>query len=449
MAAQSTRRTFLKSIGSFGVAAPAVMPRLVRAAPANSRVRHASIGANGMAWSDITSLTKSEHLDLVAVCDVDKSRMGKAKKKFPDAAYYQDYRKLFDKEEKQLDSVNVTVPDHMHAKIALEAMHRGKHVYCQKPLCHDIWEVRRLTQEARRTGVVTQMGIQIHSWLEYRMAVQMLRDGVIGKVREAHIWSDKSKTADGRPEKTDPVPESLDWEKWLGTAPYRPYVKDVYHPHSWRAWLDFGTGNTGDMGCHIFDPVVSGLGLTTPFRVRSEGPAPTKENWPAWAKVHHEFPGTPYTAGKTLPATWYFGGKKPSKEKVPLQKGRDLPSQGSVLIGEKGTMLLPHIGAPQLLPREDFADVKRPDLESKKGGRASHWIEFVDACRGEAETGASFDYSGPLTEAVLLGNVASFYPKKTLYWDATRGEITNLEEANEHLRRTYREGWKSDLLSWG
>lgn len=433
-----TRRTFVRSIAYAGVLAPLVAPRLVRAASANSKVNHAAFGADGQAWYDLNNFVRSKYFNLVAICDVDLGRAAKAKKKWPDAPVYQDFRQVLDKHGKELDSVNVTVPDNMHATIAMAAIHLGKAVYCQKPLCHDIYEIRKLTEAARKAGVVTQMGIQIHSYTQYRLAVKLVQNGAIGKVHRVHAWSDKNWGGNVhggvRPQHTDPVPTDFDWNLWLGVAPERPFVKGIYHPGQWRRWLDFGTGTFGDMGCHIYDPVFSALALTAPTTVTSRGPQPYPECWPNWATVDYQFPATAYTASEGVHVTWYDGSNAVSR--VPNPDKIKLPGQGSLMIGEKGSMLLPHISTPQLLPHEKFEHYDYPHFPA-----TDHYMQFLDAVRGEDKTSAGFDYAGPLSESVLLGGVAVRFPNQALHWDAANLKFTGNDDATAHLRREYRKGW--------
>jgi predicted dehydrogenase len=357
---------------------------------------------------------------------------------------YQDWRVLLDKEGKSLDTVNVSTPDHMHAPIAASALQLGINVYCQKPLTHDVFESRRLTELAREKKLVTQMGIQRHSSVEYRSAVKLIQDGAIGPVKEVHTWSNK-KWGDSapRPDTSDPVPATLNWDLWLGVCQQRPYVGGgYYHPSNWRKRLDFGTGTFGDMGCHIYDPAFKALALTAPLSVRSEGPQPTEHNWANDAIVHYVFPGTKFTADSTVRVTWYDGVQRPPQSVLDQLGKHQAPGQGSIFLGTKGIMVLPHSTTPILLPEERFKDHPRPQLEE-----VDHWHQFVEAVRGNGQTSANFDYAGPLTEAVLLGGVASRFPKVTLEWDAARLRFANVEEASRLIRRTYRQGWEVPGLS--
>lgn len=340
--------------------------------------------------------------------------------------------------EKGLDSVNVSTPDHMHAPMAMSAMQLGYHVYGQKPLAHDIYECRRLTTVARERNLVTQMGIQIHSSWVYRLGVRLIQDLAIGKVREVHTWSNKKWGDPGpMPSRTDSVPEGFNWDMWLGVCEKRPFIGEGwYHPGNWRKRLDFGTGTFGDMGCHIYDPVFKALDLTAPLSVRSEGPAPNSHSWAIDAVIQYVFPGTKYSEGETVKVTWYDGDAKPPQDVLALLGETRVPDQGSIFIGTKGVLVLPHVDKPVLLPADQFKDYPMPQVSGD-----DHWGQFVDACLGKAKTAASFGYSGPLTEAVLLGSVATRFPQTTLEWKADALLFSNLDEANQYVRRKYRQGW--------
>jgi predicted dehydrogenase len=440
-----SRRAFLKTTVASSIAVPFFVPRLI-SAPPSDRVLHASFGAGGMARSDLTSITSHPNVQFVAVADVEPAKADDLKKKFPELRVYQDWRELLDKE-KELTSVNVSTPDHMHAPIAMSAMQRGLHVYGQKPLTHDIYETRRLTEFARDKKLVTQMGIQIHSSSVYRAAVQLVQTGAIGKVKEVHTFSNK-KWGDNkpRPERGDTVPAGFNWDFWLGVCAERPFIgKGYYHPANWRKRLDFGTGTFGDMGCHIYDPVFEALALTAPLSVRSEGAAPNDHSWATDAIIHYVFPGTRFTEGKTVRVTWYDGDQRPPAEIQELVKRKNpspdappwkLTDQGSIVIGTKGVLLIPHVDRPKLFPVEQYADFKMPETKS-----ADHWHQFVDAILGRDKTQANFDYAGPLTESVLLGSVATRFPKTTLDWNAKKLTF-NVKEANQLVRRKYRKGWE-------
>src|SRR5262245_21245100 len=404
---------------------------------ANEKVRVAAVGVGGKGWSDITGVAGSPHVSVVALCDVDESEkhMGRAAKQFPAARRLGDWRKLLD-EAKEFDAVTVSTPDHMHAPVSLPMMQLGKHVFCQKPLTHTIHEARQMRLAAKKYGVVTQMGNQIQSHEVYRTAVKLVHDGAIGKVKEVHSWQAgvmKWMLADDRPPGANPIPKTGRWDDWLGVAPERPFKEKIYHPFAWRAWQDFSNGQLRDFGCHILDPVFMALGLTAPATVRGESSPLNMEAWYQWSVVNYVFPGTERTAGKTLNLTWYDGvGKHPPREKLGLPDKVATPQAGSVLIGEKGTLLLPHVGKPKLFPEREFDPVPGVD----------HYVGWADACRGEGKTTSHFDYAGPLTETVLLGTVAIRVPGEVLKWDAAAMKVSNSAKADGLLRKTYRKGWE-------
>ena len=431
-----SRRSLLKLLGTSAASAPFVSSNLF-AQETTKPLRHASFGAGGMAWSDLTQIAECKNVEIVAICDVDLTQTVDARKQFPNARIYQDWRELLDKEANNIDSVNVSTPDHMHAPIGIRAMQMGKHVYGQKPLAHNLHEVRQMTELASKSKVVTQMGIQIHSSAYYRIAARLIQDHAIGKIKEVHSWSSKTWGAPlARPDVSDPVPAEFNWDLWLGVRSERPFIGgEYYHPGNWRKRLDFGTGTLGDMGCHIMDPVFEGLGLGGPVSVRSEGPAPNQWNWAIDSKVIYTFDGTPMTEGKSLQVTWYDGAARPPAEVIALLEGKEFPDQGSIFIGTDGVILLPHPSLPELFPKEKFKGYQLPRVKG-----LNHWEQFVEACRGNGETTASFAYAGPLTEAILLGGVASRFPQTTLAWNY-RDLKFDLAEANPFVREDYRNGW--------
>jgi predicted dehydrogenase len=434
-----TRRTALKRFAAAGLAAPFVFRHHAGAAPSET-LNHASFGANGMAWGDIQSLTASRHLRLVAVAEVDLDRAAEVRRRFPNVHVYQDWRQLLDRE-RDLNSANVSTPDHMHAPITMRLLQRGVHVYTQKPLTQTIYEARQLARTARARRLVTQMGIQIHSHEVHRTVVRVIQDGAIGRVREVHSWSNKTwGDRNPRPDRSDPVPAQLDWNGWLGVAAERPFLRGYYHPAEWRKRLDFGTGTFGDMGCHILDPVFTALALTAPRSVRSEGGAPGADSWGLNSQVRYVFPGTRHTA-ETLTLTWYDGAARPPERVRQMLGGRPFSDQGSVYVGAGGVLYSPYIAAPVLLPAERFRDFRMP-----RPGAENHYLQFVEACRGNGRTSTPFDYSGPLTESVLLGCLATRFRDTTLDWDAENLRVTNHADANRFVRRRYRRGWEVEGL---
>ncbi|TDU80964.1 putative dehydrogenase [Prosthecobacter fusiformis] len=434
-----TRRRFLAQATGTLFAAPFITSGM-RAASPNGKLRHASFGAAGMAMGDMKSLSNHTMLELVAVCDVDTRNFAAVKTQWPEVRCYQDWQELLEKESSNIDSVNVSTPDHMHGPIGLKAMAAGKHLYGQKPLAQNLHECRQLMLKARETGVMTQMGIQVSSNFTERMAVDMIQSGIIGKVKEVHTFSNKFwGDMEPVPQKSDPVPAEMDWQKWLGTATDRSFIEGYYHPAQWRKRRDFGTGTLGDMGCHMFSGWFRALDLAAPISVKSIGPAPLNEtNWAINAIVEYTFKGTAYTAADTVKVTWYDGDARPPAEIMSLAVAdlAKFPGQGSIYIGTDGVLLSPHLTTPTLYPREKFTGFKYPKLEPR-----NHYLEFVDCClKGGAKPSANFDYAGPLTEAVLLGCLASNFPGQDLQWDAPALKIPNSEAANTLVKRQYRPG---------
>jgi predicted dehydrogenase len=435
---QVTRRGALKSLAVATLAVP--FARRAHAAAPSETLYHASVGASGMGGADIGSLTASPHLKLVAVADVDIRRAEDVKRRFPGVTVYQDWRELLDKE-KRLDSINVSTPDHMHGSVTMRALQRGLNVYCQKPLTQTIYEARQVTLVAREKKLVTQMGIHIHSHPVHKQVVAIIQDGAIGKVKEVYSWSGKQwGDCSPRPDRSDHVPDGFDWDLWLGVAAKRPFIRGYYHPGEWRKRLDFGTGTFGDMGCHILDPVFTSLALTSPTTVRSEGGAPNAHNWGLDSEVTYVFPRTRYSA-ETMTLHWYDGDLRPPAAVRELIGSRALSDQGSIYVGEAGVLYSPYIDAPILLPAEKHKDYKRPEPLGE-----DHYLQFVEACRGNGKTSAPFDYAGPLTESVLLGCLATRFPKTTLAWDAAGLKVANLAEANRFVKRTFRDGWETKGL---
>jgi predicted dehydrogenase len=441
--AKISRRTALKAAAGFAV--PFVFRKHAHAKPLET-VNHASFGADGMAGADLRAIAASPNVRLVAACDVDLSRTAQVRQRFPEARIYQDWRELLDRE-RDLNSANISTPDHMHGPITMSCLRRGINVYTQKPLTQTIHEARQLTRVARERRLVTQMGIQVHSSADYRTVVAIIQAGAIGKIREVHSFSNKDwGDRAARPDRSDPVPAQLNWDFWLGVAAERPYIGRVmgrayYHPAEWRKRLDFGTGTFGDMGCHILDPVFTSLALTSPRTVRSTGGAANADNWGLDAQVQYVFPGTRYTED-TLTLTWYDGAARPPMALRAQMGDRNFPDQGSLYIGENGVLLSPHGGGPfALYPVERFRDYRIPRQEQQ-----NHYLQFVEAVRGNGRTSTSFDYSGPLTESVLLGTLSTRFPGETLAWDAANLRITDHAAATRLIRRQPRRGWEVEGL---
>jgi predicted dehydrogenase len=453
------RRAFLatSALATAGFFSGCATARPRRVSP-NSKLCHACIGVGGMGAADISNFKTHARTQIVALCDVDKDNLAKAAKEFPGARTYADWRELLAKEGDKIDSVNIAVPDHNHTIIAVNAMRAGKHVYCQKPLCHEIAECRLLRDTAKKMGVITQLGVQHSAGVGDRLAVQMLKDNVVGTVEHVYLFSNRkgiSRIEVTRPEKADPVPASLDWDLWLGTAPARPYAEKIYHPLLWRIWRDFGSAWVGDIGCHLYSAVWKGFGLTAPLTVKAEvqeswknTPARFKDTWPQGAHITWVYPGNKKTAGKPLAVDWYDGmtgvsaaNLLPPPEIQALAKEvglEKLPDEGAVVAGAEGYLLLPHTNAPRLiLKNKSAAKPPKPVLPAWP----SHYHEFLNACIEGRRSSADFALIAPMVEAILLGNVAERVPDTTLAWDPTAMRITDSEAANRFLHRSYRKGW--------
>lgn len=441
-----SRRRFLQATTA-GLAAAAIAPR---AFAASERLSHACIGIGGMGGNDLKNFLSHPKVQIVALCDVDRSRLDAAAQQVPDARVYTDWRELIAKEGKRIDSLNIAVPDHMHAAITMTALRAKKHVYCQKPLCHDVAECRAVARAAQRARVVTQLGTQVASSIGDRMAVQFLREGVIGKVKRVVLCSNRPNAIEAyrlpgpRPAGSEAPPAELAWDLWLGTAPVRPFATGIYHPRKWRAWQDFGTGWSGDIGCHIFDAVWKGLALTAPKSVTAEvqkswqeSPERRADTWPQSDHITWVFPGSRMTADRELILEWFDGEMFPPADVQAIAGLPTYPAESAMVIGTEGSLLLQHGAGPQLFPREKFAELPRPKLPPR-----NHYHHFVDACLGGEKTESHFGQTGPMTEAILLGTVAIRVPGKLLKWDAPRMKFSNAPEANRLLRRTYRQGWQ-------
>jgi predicted dehydrogenase len=431
-----SRRRFLQS----SAVAMLGFPAIVRAANLNSQLQVCAVGTSGKGLSDITEVGSHERVHYVGFCDVDNGRFDQAEKKFPGVARFQDFREMFSQLGDRCDAVIVSTPDHLHAPIVMVALRQRKHVYCQKPLTHTVWEARQLRLAAAKAGVATQMGNQIHSASQYRTAVKLLRDGAIGKIKEVHSFHPNrgnNYTSMIEPPAPGPVPESLNWDLWVGPSPMRDYAPDVYHPFEWRDWQDFGGGTMGDFGCHILDPIFTALELTAPISVHAENSGLNAQTWPAAEKVSYVFPATDFTAGKTLPLTWHDGGNLPDASLAQMPSDKKLPGGGSIIVGEGGVMVLPHVGMPQLYSE---GQVVSTPIEKVPG--ASHYHAWVDAAVSGGKTTDSFEYAGPLTEAVQLGNVATRMPGVTLEWDAAAFRFPKSPEADRLLTKDYRRGWE-------
>lgn len=443
MKMNSTRRTFIK-LGAGAALYPFVGCATTGAFETKfitGRVRHACVGVGGMGKADMERIAAHPEVDIVALCDVDAANLATAAKLFPKAATFRDWRVMFAQMADGFDSVHVSTPDHMHAPITQGALALRKHIYCQKPLTRTVSEARAVQQAARSAGVVTQMGIQNHSASPYRSALELFRQGHIGKVHEVHVWTDRPagwwpQGVDRQPG-SDPIPETLDWDLWLGVAPERPYKKGQYHPFSWRGWQDFGTGAQGDMACHLMDPALWFLELDSPTRLRSDGPTPNGETYPNWSSVHYEFAPNKHTTRGPLQLTWHDGGRKAPRQLLDDLGAGEVVANACLFVGTDGALLASPYDAPRLLPEEKFAGVEIPEIKKE-----DHWFRFIDSVRGEAECNASFDYAAKLTEIALLGNVALAFPHETLEWDGDGMRFPKRPEADALLYPTYRSQWK-------
>ena len=448
-----TRRDFIKH--SAIAAGAAMLPGYATAARVrfkspSEKLNIAVIGADGKGASD-TDACASENI--VALCDVDDTRLRKRGEKYPGARLYRDYRKMLE-EIKEIDAVIVATPDHHHAPASIMAMKLGKHVYCQKPLTHSVYEARMMREVAAKYKVATQMGNQGSAENGLRRAVEVIQAGAIGLVREVHVWSNRPIWPQGidRPAQVDPVPANLDWDLWLGPAPERPFAKDVYNPFKWRGWQDFGTGALGDMACHTTNLPFRALNLGYPVSIEAESSGINKETYPKNSKIHFEFP-----AREGMPALsfwWYDGGQKPAAEiaekvldhiarqtdKDGNPRPRQLPGSGCLLVGEKGQLYSPDDYGAQysLLPEKEFADYKGPEpwLPRSPG----HYAEWLGACKGGKPGYSEFAKAAYHTEIILLGCVALRVGRK-IEWDGPRMKAKNAPEAAQYVRRKYRKGW--------
>ncbi len=442
-----TRRSFLELSESL---ASLVLSRAAKRRPASrgarTRLRHASIGVGGMGVADLDHIRSHPEVDVVALCDVDENKLKEAAAKVSGARLYRDWRELLEKESANIDSVNVSTPDHMHAAITVQALRRKKHVYCQKPLTRTVAEARLVAREAKAAGTVTQMGIQNHSLAPYAQALALFRAGHIGKVHEVHVWTDRPTgwwpQGIERPEGADAIPATLQWDLWLGVAPERPYKQDVYHPFKWRGFQDFGTGAQGDMACHLMDPAIWFLELGLPLRIRSDGPPPNAETYPLWSEVRYEFPSNAHTTRDPLPLTWHDGKRKAPRELLDELGAGEVWDNGSLFVGETGALLASPYDPPRLLPEERFAEVAIPAAEN-----GEHWHEWVDACLGKGQASAPFAYAAHLSEIALLGNVALRFPHETLEWDGAAMRFPRRPEADLLLGSPQRKGWEIPGLS--
>jgi len=447
------RRQFLKRTGA--AAAFTIVPRSVlggRTHPAPSeKVNIAIIGTGGQGINNIKELVEHQDVQVIALCDVDGRGLSRAVEvvekhyaeqtksgTYKGCVSYANFYEMLEKET-DIDAVVVSTPDHTHAVACMAAIKKGKHVFCEKPLAHSVHEVRMVTEAARKAGVATQMGNQGHSGDAIRLTVEWIRDGAIGPVREVH-----GSTGDGglewtnldrRPDETPPVPKNLEWDRWLGPAPYRPYHR-AYHPYNWRGWWDFGNGAIGDMACHNLDAPFWALDLGSPISVEASATRLNDETVPSAALYHYEFPAR----GDMPPVTlkWYDGGLMPPRPRE-LEEGRRMGREGCYLVGDDGVIRCGGwADSVRIIPESKMRAYKRPPKTIKRV--RGHQRDWIDACNGGKPASSNFDYSGPLTEMVLLGNVALRTGKK-IYWDGPNMKAKNAPEADKYVRPEYRSGW--------
>ncbi len=431
-----TRRGWLRGGIASGLSFPFITTSITRAKAARScELRVGGIGVGGKGWGDINDTTK-ENARVVAICDIDAERLDRAAKRFPEARTFTDWRELLQMEE--LDAVTVSTPDHTHAPATMTAIRRGLHVYCQKPLTHSVWEARQIALAAARHGVVTQMGTQGRSSASSMLEVEHLRSGVLGRIRQIHLWTNRPVWPQGieRPP-AKPSPEGVAWDEWIGPAPYRNFHESL-HPFKWRGWLDFGTGALGDMGCHGLLPIWDGLELPAPTEVWAEGEPPRDGTYPKSGIVHYQFPAGGRTGGE-FELIWYDGGNLPARGLFPsLPDDWEMPESGSLIIGEEGSMI-----GYRLYPEDKFPTSEYPEVRGD-----DHYLQWTNACL-DPERGSlcPFDkLSGPVTEAILLGNIAARFPGRKLRWDTDTLSFPDFAEADRFLRRDYREGWRIEGL---
>ena len=423
------RRQFIKQTAAAAAGAwLASRPVQARKISPNERLNIAMIGVANRAGDDLKEVSSE---NIVALCDIDENYLAAAKQKYPQAKTYNDFRRLL--QQKGIDAVVVGTPDHTHAVAAVAALQSGRHVYCEKPLARTVSETRIITETAREHKRVTQIGTQIHAGSNYRRVVELVQSGAVGPVREVHVWVAATYGGMEAPKETRPAPPNLHYELWLGPVEYRSYSPE-YLPFKWRNWWAFGGGALADFGCHYMDLPHWALGLSYPLTVEPvDGPPVHPESTPPWLIVRYEYPARGEQPAVRL--TWYHGGKQPallSPEQAAKWKS------GVLFIGAKG-MLLADYGRHVLLPERDFEGFKPPTPFLKDS--IGHHKEWIEACKTGGPTSCRFDYSGPLTEAALLGNVA-YRAGRKLEWDREHLKATDCPEADRYIHHHYRKGWK-------
>ncbi len=425
------RRDFLRISGAGAAAVSSGVWSELAAAESkspNGKLNIACIGTANRAAADINGVASE---NIVALCDVDKNYLDRAAKKYPGARTCADYREMIEKEGDKVDACVVGTADHHHAPASIRAIRAGWHLYCEKPLTHTVREARIVAEAAKKKGLATQMGTQIHAGDNYRRVVEVIQSGAIGEVGEVHVWVGKAWGGGERPEKGQEPPPTLSWDLWIGPAPMRPYVPGRYHPGQWRRWWDFGTGTLGDMACHYMDLPFWALKLRHPITCEAEGPPVHPETCPLGLIVRYQFP----KRGDLPPVkfTWYDGKLTPREV-----AGEKVPGSGVMFVGSEGKMFA-NYGSYKLFPAEKFTSFKPPEQTIPKS--IGHHNEWIKACKDGSPTTCNFDYSGALTEAVLLGNVA-YRVGKRLEWDADKLKATNCPEADKYISKEYRKGWE-------
>jgi len=425
------RRDFLKVAGgSAAVLSTGVWSQTAKAdsTSPNEKLNVACVGVANRAAASVGAVGGE---NIVALCDVDKNYLDRVAAANPNARKYADYREMIEKEAGKADALIVATADHNHAPATIRGIRAGMHVYCEKPLAHTVQESRIVAEAAKEEGLATQMGTQIHAGDNYRRVVEIIQAGVIGDVTEVHVWVGKGWGGGERPEGGVEPPEHLSWDLWLGPAPHRPYVPGRYHPAQWRRWWDFGQGTLGDMACHYMDLPFWALNLRHPITCEAEGPEVHPETCPLGLIVRYEFPKG---EGKApLKFTWYDGKLIPREV-----AGERVPGSGVMFVGTKGKLFSSYTKY-RLFPEEQFADFTPPPQTIPKS--IGHHAEWIKACKDGSPTTCNFDYSGALTETVLLGNVA-YRTGQKLEWDAKNLKATNCPEADKYISKEYRPGWE-------
>ena len=425
------RRDFLRVTGAGAALLSSGVWSELAAQESKSPNEKLNVACVGTANRAAASVSEMKNENVVALCDVDKNYLNRAAEQFPNARLYRDYREMFEKEASKLDAVTVATADHHHAPASIRAIRAGLHVYCEKPLTHTVFEARLLADEAKKRGLATQMGTQIHAGENYRRVVEIIQSGAIGDVTEVHVWVGKIWGGATLPEKTAEPPAHLDWDLWLGPAPVRPYAEGCYHPAHWRKWWDFGTGTLGDMACHYMDLPFWALKLRHPTTCEAEGAPVDPQTCPEGLIVRYAYPERDGLA--PLKLTWYDGKLIPKEV-----AGERVPGSGVMFIGSEGKMFADY-NKYRLYPTDKYANFEPPakTIPSSIG----HHAEWIMACKEGSPTTCNFDYSGALTEAVLLGTVA-YRTGKKLDWDAATLKATNCPEADKLINKVYRAGWE-------